>query len=133
MLEILNDPITTNKSSDKKASVDQDLVNIEDDDEELRRIQNRDNSSVPLTTTNVQSEIEKQNIKFEQIKKMQYLLKNKSSLSSNDEAMSYDDLWSPSLDKHHRQALYRYWLVKYTQLISGELMTNKEKEWNDIT
>jgi hypothetical protein len=50
---------------------------------------------------------------------MQRLLNNKTALLSDDIVKNFKDLWSKSIDKEQRQALYRYWLSKYVQLLIG--------------
>jgi hypothetical protein len=98
---------------------DDNQVNLEDDEEELRRLENIENSYIPFTISNQNNEKEKEEINIEQLKYMQRLLNNKTTFLSDDVAKNFKDLWSKSIDKEQRQALYRYWLWKYVQLLIG--------------
>ncbi len=98
---------------------DDNQVNLEEDEEELRRLENIENSYIPFTMSNQNNEKEKEEINIEQLEYMQRLLNNKTTLLSDDIANNFKDLWSKSIDKEQRQALYRYWLGKYVQLLIG--------------
>jgi hypothetical protein len=93
-------------------------MNLEEDEEELRRLENIDNSYIPFTIPNQTNEKEK-SIDTEQLEYMQRLLNNRTSLLSDDMVKNFTDLWSKAIDKEQRQALYRYWLGKYVQLLTG--------------
>jgi len=97
---------------------DENLINLEEDEEELRRLENIDNSFIPFTISNQTNEKYKQ-VDTEQLEYMQRLLNNKTALLSDDIVKNFKDLWSKSIDKEQRQALYRYWLSKYVQLLIG--------------
>jgi hypothetical protein len=50
---------------------------------------------------------------------MERLLNNKTVLLSDNVVTNIKDLWAKSIDKEQRQALYRYWLWKYIQSLTG--------------
>lgn len=50
---------------------------------------------------------------------MRRLLDNSTALLSDDMVKNSKDLWSKSINKEQRQALYRYWLWKYVQLLTS--------------
>ncbi len=50
---------------------------------------------------------------------MQRLLSNRTALLSEDAAKKFNDLWTNSIDREQRQNLYRYWLCKYVQFLTG--------------
>jgi hypothetical protein len=98
---------------------DENQVNLDEDEEELRRLDNIDNLYIPFTTNNQSNEKDKQQINKEQLEYMQRLLNNRTALLSDDQVKSFKDLWLNSIDKEQRQALYRYWLWKYIQYLTG--------------
>jgi hypothetical protein len=112
----LNDPIVP--TSNEANVNDENPMNLEEDEEELRRLENIDNSYIPFTIPNQTNEKEK-SIDTEQLEYMQRLLNNRTSLLSDDMVKNFTDLWSKAIDKEQRQALYRYWLGKYVQLLTG--------------
>jgi len=73
---------------------------------------------IPFKISNQTNEKDKQ-IDTEQLENMQRLLNSKTAILSDDIVKNFKDLWSKSIDKDQRQALYRYWLFKYVQLITG--------------
>ncbi len=112
----MNDPIVP--TSNEANVNDENPMNLEEDEEELRRLENIDNSYIPFTIPNQTNEKEK-SIDTEQLEYMQRLLNNRTSLLSDDMVKNFTDLWSKAIDKEQRQALYRYWLGKYVQLLTG--------------
>jgi len=50
---------------------------------------------------------------------MERLLNNKTVLLSDNVVTNIKDLWAKSIDKEQRQGLYRYWLWKYIQSLTG--------------
>ena len=92
---------------------------MEEDEEELRRLENIDNSYIPFTMSNQNNEKDKPQINTEQLEYMQRLLSNRTALLSEDAAKKFNDLWAKSIDKEQRQNLYRYWLCKYVQFLTG--------------
>ena len=56
---------------------------------------------------------------MEQLEYMQKLFQNTAAFLSDDVVEKIDDLWSKSINKEQRQALYRYWLRKYSHLLIG--------------
>ncbi|CAF4522009.1 unnamed protein product [Rotaria sp. Silwood2] len=117
--EILNDPILTTTSNNTN-NVDENPVNLQEDEEELRRLENIDNVLIPFTIPNQTNEKEYQQINIEQLEYMQHLLNNRTAFLSDDEVKNLKELWSTSINKDQRQALYRYWLWKYVQLLTDE-------------
>ncbi|CAF3707173.1 unnamed protein product [Rotaria sordida] len=118
--KILNDPILTTTTSNNTNIVDENPVNLEDDEEELRRLENVDNTYIPFTMPNQTNDKEYQKINIGQLEYMQHLLNNRTAFLSDNEIKNFKDLWSTSIDKEQRQALYRYWLRKYVQLLTDE-------------
>ncbi len=114
MIEILNDsiPTTTNENNIN----DENLINLEEDEEESRRLENLDNSYIPFTMPNQTNEKNK-SVNIEQLEYMQRLLNNRRTFLSDDIVKNIKDLWSKTIDKDQRQDLYRYWLGKYVQLL----------------
>ncbi len=73
---------------------------------------------IPFTVSNQTNEKERQ-INTEQLENMQRLLNSKTTILSDDVVKNFNDLWSKSIDKKQRQALYRHWLCKYVQLLTS--------------
>ncbi|CAF3401508.1 unnamed protein product [Rotaria sp. Silwood1] len=118
--EILNDPILTTTTSNNTNTIEENPVSLEEDEEELRRLENIDNVLIPFTIPNQTNEKEYQQINIEQLEYMQNLLNNRTAFLSDNEVKNITDLWSTSINKEQRQALYRYWLWKYVQLLTDE-------------
>ncbi len=116
MVEILNDPITT--TSNEVNTNDENPINLEEDEEESRRLENLDNSYIPFTIPNQTNERNK-TVNIEQLEYIQRLLNNKIGILSDDMVKNIKDLWSKSINKEQRQGLYRYWLGKYIQYLIG--------------
>jgi hypothetical protein len=112
----LNDPILT--TSNEPNTNDENPINLEEDEEEARRLENIDNLYIPFTIQNQNNEKDK-SVNTEQLEYMQRLLNNKAALLSDDVVQTFTDLWSTSIDKEQRQTLYRYWLSKYVQVLTG--------------
>lgn len=117
--EILNDPISSTTRQQSMTN-DENTANLEEDEEEARRLENVDNSFMPFNMPNPSNEKTK-HVDIEQLEDMQKLLYNRSVFLSDDTVEKIKDLWSSSVDKEQRQALYRYWLGKYVQLLTGKL------------
>ena len=116
--EILNDPISS-ATRQQPVTNDENAVNLEEDEEETRRLENVDNSYMPFNMPNPSNEKTK-HIDIEQLEYMQRSLYNKAAFLSDDAVDKVNDLWSNSVDREQRQALYRYWLGKYVQLLTGK-------------
>jgi hypothetical protein len=117
LLEILNDPIAT--ITNEVNINDENPINLEEDEEELRRLENLDNSYIPFTVPNQTNERNK-TVNIEQLGYIQRLLNNKTTILSDDIIQNIKDLWSNSINKEQRQSLYRYWLGKYIQHLIGK-------------
>ncbi|UJR28371.1 hypothetical protein I4U23_009614 [Adineta vaga] len=114
--EILNDPMISSTSNNN----DENVNNLEEDEEETRRQENIDNSYIPFTLLNPKTEKEKAQLNTEQLEYMQRLLTTRTGLLSDDDVRKIENLCAKSLNKDQRQALYRYWLYKYVQLLTEE-------------
>jgi hypothetical protein len=104
-------------SSNETNVTEENAMNLVEDEEELRRLENIENSYIPFTVSSQTNEKEKQQINYEQLEYMQRLLNNRTALLSDDVVKNIKDVWS--LDKEQRQALYRYWLWKYIEMLIG--------------
>ena len=96
-------------------------MNLDEDEDELRRLENIDKAymHIPFTDSNLNNEKQKQQLNIKLLESMRCLLNNKTALLSDNVANSFKDLWSPSMNKDQRQALYRYWLFKYVRWLIG--------------
>jgi hypothetical protein len=94
-------------------------VNLEEDEEEMRRLDNIDNSFIPFSMSNQIDEKRYQQIDTQQLEYMERLLNNRTAILSDDVVLSFKDLWAKSINKEQRQDLYRYWLSKYVQILTG--------------
>lgn len=75
LLEIINNPIVSpTTASNNTDAKDENTINLEDDEEEVRRLENVDPLVVPFTVPNQKNE--KQNIDIEQLEYMRRLLNN---------------------------------------------------------
>lgn len=69
-------------------------------------------------------------VNIERLEYMQRLLNNKTAFLSDDVVEKIHDLWSESIGREQRQALYRYWLGKYVQLLKGYIAHSLEHSPN---
>lgn len=116
-LEIFNEvPQTT--VTDTQSANDENIVPLDEDEEEQRRLENIDNSYIPFNPSNSNENITK-SLDIEQLEYMQRLMNNRTALISDEQAETYQDLWSNSISRENRQDLYRYWLSKYAHLLAG--------------
>ena len=110
---MISQPITSSTND-----VDDNRNNLDDDDEEeRRRIENIDNSYIPVIFSNPTTERERMKVDTEQLESMRYLLATREGLLSEDDAKKVQDLWA--IKKEQRQTLYRYWLYKYVRILMG--------------
>lgn len=114
------DPIRTQTTENSTTNISEDgPINLEEDEEESRRLENIDNSFIPFLNTNQINPKKLEKIDLKQLEYMRYVLSNRSALPSDDEVKNIQDLWSTSIKKEQRQALYRYWLSKYYKQLTG--------------
>ncbi|CAF3489036.1 unnamed protein product [Adineta steineri] len=111
---------TTTTTTNSTNMNEENQINIEDDEEETKRLDNVDHVAIPFKFPSQTNEKEKKQINTEQLEFMQRLLYNRTALLSDDAVNNITDLWSRSIGKEQRQALYRYWLCKYVQLLTEE-------------
>ncbi|CAM4789800.1 unnamed protein product [Rotaria magnacalcarata] len=118
--EVLNDPILTTKPANNTTTSDENPVNLDENEEEMRRLENVDNSFIPFSMSNQTDEKQYQQIDTQQLEYMERLLNNRTVILSDDVVLSFKDLWAKSINKEQRQDLYRYWLLKYVQLLTEQ-------------
>ena len=93
-------------------------IALEDDEEEQRRLGNRDLPIIPMMSSNRNNQKKQQElVSAEQIEHMQRLLNDRTSLFSDEQVNSMQNFWA--LNKIERQTLYRYWLRRYLQKLRG--------------
>lgn len=128
--EILSDPLvsatgsttttTTVAAATSADPVDENQNGDNEDEEEQRRMENVDYSYIPFALSNRRNEKDEERPNVEYLAYLCRLRSSKTELLSDEQASSTTDLWSPSLTKECRQALYRYWLCKYIQHLVGK-------------
>ena len=105
-------------SSAKNETDNENQVQLEEDEEESRRLDNADMSQIPFSTTFGGAERREKNpVSTEQAELMQRLLSNAAIFTSDDVVKNIADVWL--INGEHRQMLYRYWLTKYAQKLIG--------------
>ena len=112
--------LTAAASSTKKETADDNHVQLEEDEEETRRLDNADASQIPFSMTSGGVERKEKNpMSIEQAGLMQRLLNNAAAFTSDDVVKNIADVWL--INGEHRQMLYRYWLTKYAQKLIGKM------------
>lgn len=100
-------------------NTDQPLVNLEEDEEEERRLANIEQVFIPSSGwTQNNNKKGKQAVSAEQLERLQHLLNNREAILGEAEAQKMKDIWSTT--KQQRKALYRYWLYRYVENLKGK-------------
>ena len=117
LVEILNDPLAT--TTNEANTNEENPTNLEEDEEEQRRLENLDNSYIPFTGANQMND-KKKPVNVEQLEHIRRIWSNRTAILSDDLAGDIKDVWSNSIKKEQRQGLYRYWVGKYVQKLIGK-------------
>ena len=107
-----------NSATTDPNNTDQPLVNLEEDEEEERRLANIEQVFIPTSSwTQNNNKKGKQAVSAEQLERLRHLLNNRDAILPETEARKMKDIWSTT--KQQRKALYRYWLCRYVENLKG--------------